>query len=116
MDVLVTHNLRQYIVETKIWQGEQSYQAGKRQLAAYLKVEGASDGYYVVFDHRSAPVPRVETETVDGFTIRSYVIPVVQARPSELGLVNEGALTYSLDRWPDVNINLSSSGSGEPEL
>ena len=116
MDVLVTHNLRQYIVETKIWQGEQSYQAGKRQLAAYLKVERASDGYYVVFDHRSAPVPRVETETVYGFTIRSYVIPVVQARPSELGLVNEGAVTYSLDRWPDVNTNLSSSGSPEPEL
>ena len=83
MDVLVTHNLRKYIVETKIWQGEQSYQAGMRQLAAYLKLEDALEGYYVVFDHRSEPVPRVETETVDGFTIRSYVIPVVQARPSD---------------------------------
>lgn len=83
MDVLVTHNLRKYVVETKIWQGEQSYQAGMRQLAAYLKLEDALEGYYVVFDHRSEPVPRVETETVDGFTIRSYVIPVVQARPSD---------------------------------
>ena len=83
MDVLVTHNLRKYIVETKIWQGEQSYQLGKRQLAAYLKLEGALEGYYVVFDHRLEPVPRVETERVAGFTIRSYVIPVVQARPSE---------------------------------
>lgn len=83
MDLLVTHNLRKYIVETKIWQGKPSYQAGKRQLAAYLKLEGASEGFYVVFDHRLEPVPRVERETVDGVTIRSYVIPVVQARPSE---------------------------------
>ena len=60
------------------------YQAGKRQLAAYLKSEGATEGYYVVFDHRTVPEHRVETETLDGFTIRSYVIPVVQEQPSSV--------------------------------
>ena len=82
MDLLITHNGRKYIVETKIWRGEIHYQVGKKQLAAYLKLEGAVQGYYVVFDHRRNPEPRVETEELDGVVLRSYVIPVVQEPPS----------------------------------
>ena len=82
IDLLVVHNQRKYIVETKIWEGDRYYQAGKKQLAAYLKLEGTQEGYYVVFDHRKNPTARVETETVDGLTIRSYVIPVMQEQPS----------------------------------
>ncbi|MXV83619.1 hypothetical protein F4X88_03610 [Candidatus Poribacteria bacterium] len=82
MDLLLLHNGRKYIVETKIWEGDRSYQAGKRQLAAYLRLEGVTQGYYVVFDHRRNPEPRVETQTVQGVRIRSYVIPVIQAAPS----------------------------------
>lgn len=82
MDLIITHNQRKYIVETKIWRGAIRYQTGKSQLAAYLKLEGVKVGYYVVFDHRREPEPRVETETVDGVTIQSYVIPVVQEPPS----------------------------------
>ena len=81
-DLVIFHQGQKHIVETKIWQGEKSYRAGKAQLSAYLKLEGVSAGYYVVFDHRETPVPRVETETVEGRTIRSYVIPVLQKRPS----------------------------------
>ena len=83
IDLAIFHNARKYIVETKIWEGPRSYQGGKKQLAAYLKLEGASEGYYVVFDHRAEPEPLVETETIDGLTIRSYVIPVVQEVPSQ---------------------------------
>ena len=82
MDLLITHNHQQYIVETKVWRGENRYQAGKKQLAAYLRLEGTVEGYYVVFDHRQTPESRVETETVDGVSIRSYIIPVVQEVPS----------------------------------
>ena len=81
-DLVIFHQGRKHIVETKIWQGELSYRAGKEQLSAYLKLEGVPEGYYIVFDHRETPMPRVETETVDGLTIRSYVIPVRQKRPS----------------------------------
>jgi hypothetical protein len=83
IDLAIFHNAKKYIVETKIWEGPRSYQSGKKQLAAYLKLEGANEGYYVVFDHRAEPEPRVETETIDGLTIRSYVIPVVQEAPSQ---------------------------------
>ena len=83
MDLLIYHNRKKYIVETKIWEGDRSYQAGKKQLVAYLKLEGATQGYYIVFDHRQDPGQRVETETIDDVTVRSYVIPVVQERPSD---------------------------------
>ena len=82
IDLLIIHNARKYIVETKIWEGARRHVAGKKQLAVYLKLEGALEGYYVVFDHRKNPEPLVETETVDGVTLRSYVIPVMQEPPS----------------------------------
>ncbi len=84
IDLLICHNQRKYIVETKIWEGARRYAAGKQQLAAYLKLEGETKGYYVVFDHRQTPVPHVETEAIDGVTIRSYVIPVMQEIPSNM--------------------------------
>lgn len=83
MDMIIFHNGRKYIVETKIWEGKLRYDAGKKQLSAYLKLERVCEGYYVVFDHRTEPEPRVETETIDGVTIRCYVIPVVQEVPSD---------------------------------
>ncbi len=82
MDLLILHNTRKYVVETKIWEGDLLYEAGKKQLAKYLSIENANEGYYVVFDHRKNPEPQVETQTLQDLTIRSYVIPVVQERPS----------------------------------
>ena len=82
LDLLITHNQRKYIVETKVWRGKTRYDAGKRQLASYLNTEGATEGYYVVFDHRTNPDPCSETDEIDGYLIRSYVIPVIQQRPS----------------------------------
>ena len=86
MDLIIFYNTRKYIVETKIWEGDRRYQEGKRQLVAYLKLEEAAEGDYVVFDYRQTPEPRVETETIDDVTVRSYVIPVVQERPSGEGV------------------------------
>ena len=83
MDLLILHNARKYVVETKIWEGDLLYEAGKQQLAKYLSIENANEGYYVVFDHRKNPEPRLETQTLQDMTIRSYVIPVVQERPSD---------------------------------
>ncbi len=84
IDLLILHNRRKYIVETKIWEGDRYYQSGKTQLAAYLKLEDTQEGYYVVFDHRQQPKPLTETERIDGVKIRSYIIPVMQERPSSV--------------------------------
>ena len=84
MDIAIFHQGRKYIVETKIWEGPRSYQTGKKQLAAYIQLEDAVEGYYVVFDHRQNPEARTETETMERVKIRSYVIPVMQKRPSQI--------------------------------
>lgn len=76
--LVISHKRQTYIVETKVWRSEQGYQMGKRQLAAYLKLEGKTEGYSVVSDYRQNPYPQVETDTVNGCTIRSYVILVLQ--------------------------------------
>ena len=86
-DLIIGHKGRKYIVETKVWRNERGYQAGKQQLAAYLKLEGEMEGYYVVFDYRRSSEPRFETETVDGHTICSYIIPVLQEVPSSVDLL-----------------------------
>jgi len=83
MDLIILHSGEKYIIETKIWGAKSLYQAGKNQLAAYLKSEGAKAGHYVVFDHRQKPEARVEEEVIAGKTIVSYCIPVVQERPSQ---------------------------------
>lgn len=82
-DLIISYNRQTHIVETKVWRSERSYQAGKQQLATYLKSEGGTEGYYVVFDYRENPEPRAEMDTVEGHTIHSYVIPVLQTRPSQ---------------------------------
>ncbi|MBM3238039.1 ATP-binding protein [Candidatus Poribacteria bacterium] len=82
MDLIILHRGDKYIVETKIWGGKSLYQAGKNQLAAYLNLEGAKEGYYIVFDHRQKPQALVEEEILNGKAIVSYCIPVVQRRPS----------------------------------
>ncbi len=82
-DLIIGYNAKKYIVETKVWRNEKAYQAGKHQLAAYLKLEGAEEGYYIVFDYREKPNQLVETDTIDGLTIHCYVIPVLQNRPSD---------------------------------
>ena len=83
-DLIIGYKGQKYIVETKIWRNEKAYQAGKHQLAAYMKLEGADEGYYIVFDYRENPNPQVETDIIDEVTIQSYVIPVLQRRPSQV--------------------------------
>ena len=38
-------------------------------------------GYYIVLDYRQKSDPRVETDTVEGYTIRSYLILILQEVP-----------------------------------
>ncbi len=52
MDIIILHNQRKYVIETKFWRSDRYYAEGKQQLASYLSTEGVAEGYYVVFDHR----------------------------------------------------------------
>ena len=85
MNIILLFLGRKYIIETKLFYGEKRYQAGKKQLAEYLKSEQVGEGYYIVFDYRSQKAQsRMEKEKIDAKIIFSYCIPVLQTKPSNL--------------------------------
>lgn len=52
LDLIISHQGRRYIIETKIWRGQVYYEEGLTQLATYLQTEGQLSGYYVLFHAR----------------------------------------------------------------
>jgi hypothetical protein len=52
MDVVVDFNDEQFIVELKIWKGEQKHEKSYEQLIEYLNSKNKSDGYLLTFDFR----------------------------------------------------------------
>lgn len=49
MDLMVTYNKKEYVIELKIWHGTQYETDGKIQLTEYLKSRNLSEGYLVTF-------------------------------------------------------------------
>jgi hypothetical protein len=52
MDMVVVYGKEEFIIELKIWHGEEYHQAGIEQLKAYLKSRNAKEGYLLTFDFR----------------------------------------------------------------
>ncbi|GBU25165.1 hypothetical protein R83H12_01805 [Fibrobacteria bacterium R8-3-H12] len=52
MDVIVDFDKEQFIVELKIWKGEQKHEKAHEQLIAYLNFKNKSEGYLLTFDFR----------------------------------------------------------------
>jgi len=50
MDIIALARDKKYIIETKLWTGEKSYQSGLLQIADYMRKESVHEGYYVIFD------------------------------------------------------------------
>lgn len=83
-DLIILYKGQKYIVETKLWNGEEAYQRGKKQLTEYLELEQTEDGYYVVFDHRTRKAMERREKNIFGRkTVYSYCIPVIQKRPTD---------------------------------
>ncbi|GBU25049.1 hypothetical protein R83H12_01688 [Fibrobacteria bacterium R8-3-H12] len=51
-DVIVDYNAEQFIVELKLWYGEQSHEKAYEQLAGYLESKSKDIGYLLTFDFR----------------------------------------------------------------
>lgn len=51
-DVVITYNKKMYILELKIWHGEEYHKKGLVQLGEYLDQYGLSEGYLLIFDFR----------------------------------------------------------------
>jgi hypothetical protein len=50
LDVVVTYNSFKYIVELKIWRGEEYHKNGLNQLSNYLEINNITKGYLVIFN------------------------------------------------------------------
>ena len=50
MDLVVTYDKQEYIVELKIWHGDKYEELGRDQLSEYLAIRGMDEGYLVTFD------------------------------------------------------------------
>ncbi|MCE7989849.1 MAG: ATP-binding protein [Caldilinea sp. CFX5] len=74
-DILILHQQRKYIIETKIFTDAWYFEHGKQQLADYLVSEGIAEGFYVVFTQKhSADDTLLFDETIEGKRIRTYLI------------------------------------------
>jgi AAA-like domain len=52
LDVFVAYHERRYVVELKLWYGQQAHENGLDQLTDYLGSMGLEEGYLLIFDHR----------------------------------------------------------------
>ena len=52
MDVIIDFGKEQFIVELKIWRGEQKHEKAHEQLIKYLNSRNRSEGYLLTFDFR----------------------------------------------------------------
>ncbi|MCP4151882.1 MAG: AAA family ATPase [bacterium] len=50
LDVMVTYGSKKYVVELKIWRGQEAHKDGLKQLSDYLDILSLDKGYLVIFD------------------------------------------------------------------
>ena len=50
MDIVITHNNKKYVIELKIWRGEEYHQNGLEQLNNYLDIYSHKKGYLLIFN------------------------------------------------------------------
>ena len=50
MDLVVTYDKQEFIIELKIWHGDKYEEKGRDQLSEYLAIRGMDEGYLVTFD------------------------------------------------------------------
>jgi hypothetical protein len=49
MDLVITYNSKEYVIELKIWHGTEYEISGREQISEYLETRGLSEGYLLTF-------------------------------------------------------------------
>jgi hypothetical protein len=63
-DIVLTYNKKMYIIELKIWRGEEYHNKGLTQLGEYLEQYNLDEGYLLVFDFRKEQSKKGDIEEV----------------------------------------------------
>lgn len=66
LDVVITFMEQKYVLELKIWRGQESHERGLQQLEKYLENQGLSKGYLVVFNFNKNPIDWSENKRLVG--------------------------------------------------
>ena len=69
LDITVTFYNQKYIIELKIWRGEESHQRGLTQLTGYLERTNLQEGYLLIFQNKKAKEFKQETISHNGKSI-----------------------------------------------
>ncbi|RAK08637.1 PD-(D/E)XK nuclease superfamily protein [Halanaerobium saccharolyticum] len=72
LDVVVTYLDQKYILELKIWRGEEYHKQGLKQLADYLESQGMEEGYLLSFNFNQNKEYKNRELTVDDKKIYAY--------------------------------------------
>lgn len=73
-DLIVDYRGKQYIIEIKIWRGEEYNKRGEAQLADYLKAYHARKGYMLSFNFNKKKVPGIKEIMCGGRIILEAVV------------------------------------------
>lgn len=65
LDIVITFGGRKYIVELKVWRGEQYHQKGIEQLCGYLERRNETRGYLVIYDFRKQSGQAGQCRTIE---------------------------------------------------
>jgi len=74
MDVVVTYNMKKYIIELKIWHGQEKKKDGEKQLAGYLESQSEKEGYLVLYSFNKNKEYIAEEVCVGDKTIFEIVV------------------------------------------
>ena len=65
MDLVITYNHKEYVIELKIWHGTEYEISGREQLAEYLSQRGLKEGYLVTFSFLKNKVVQEQPEWIE---------------------------------------------------
>lgn len=66
LDIVVTYLSSKYIVELKIWRGEEYHKKGLKQLCDYLDIQGLDRGYLIIYNFNKNKEYKEEKLTYEG--------------------------------------------------
>ena len=73
-DIIVDYLGKQYVVECKIWHGNEYNRRGENQLAEYLEANHAEKGYLLSFNFNIKKNPGIKTIEYKGKALLEVVV------------------------------------------
>ncbi|BDU50090.1 AAA family ATPase [Haliovirga abyssi] len=74
MDIVVTYNMKKFVIELKIWRGGQYEQEGREQLCRYLEAQNLNKGYMVFYNFNKGKEYVKDSVMVEGKEIFEIIV------------------------------------------